>query len=118
MTAETLSLRERIWPVSVAGVRGWPLPDAAWDEACGFRADVQGWLPWAVWQSAPDWYIAFYSCDRGHAWTCGHGSVAGPGKLRGFALSPVRTMPSDAYLREHVAEPDTIRLRIVGWPER
>ena len=102
-------------PVTVEGVRGWPLPDAGWDP-CGADADLYGWLPWAVIHAGPDWYVGLYSCDRGHRWTCGYGMVAArddPG-LRVLKVSPYRIVPSAPYLHEH-GIPRPVQLEIVDW---
>jgi len=111
--------RELVWPVEIGGNRGWPLPDAAWDPCGSGRwatTSPAGWLPWAVWQADAGWYVAFYTCDRGHAWTCGYGSLAGYSELRRYRRSPARIVPTDEYLRRHVADPGAIRLRLIAWP--
>jgi hypothetical protein len=112
-----MTAREALWPVGIGNHRGWPMPDAAWDGDCP-ATDRRGWLPWAIWQARPDWYVAFYTCDRGHAWTCGHGSVAGLSELAGFRVSPFRTLPRDAYLRRHAGDPAEMRLRLIDWGRR
>jgi hypothetical protein len=112
----TPSAREVLWPAGIGHRRGWPLPDAAWDDDCPLSPP--GWLPWAIWQRDPDWYVGFYTCDQRHAWTCGHGSVAGKSELIAFRVSPSRIVPSDAYLRAHVGDPGEIRLRLIDWARR
>jgi hypothetical protein len=97
------------------------MPDIAWDEWCTpadqRRDGVVGYLPWAVEQVAPDWYLAFYTCRRGHAWACGHGAVASWPELLRFTVSPHRVMPSRSYLRAHgVARPELLRARLVTYP--
>jgi hypothetical protein len=113
--------RELIWPVGIGIHRGWPLPDLAWDQWCApadkERDGVLAYLPWAVVQERPDWYFALYTCKRGHAWSCGHGSVASWPEVSAFTVSPYRVMPSKGYLRAHsVARPELLRARLVTYP--
>lgn len=108
--------RETIWPVGIGQHRGWPMPDGAWDQLC-VRPHADGFLPWAIWQRQPDWYLGFYSCDAGHAWTCGHGVVAGWSEVSTFRRSPVERLPGRGYLREHLGvEPYQIDLTILAYP--
>ncbi len=113
--------REAAWPVGIAGTRGWPMPDGAWDDQCGQRADV-AWLPWAVWQREPDWYVAFYTCDRGHAWTCGYGFAISMQQVCAWLadgssrVSPVRIVPPSDYLQRHGFEKDSpLHLQVIDW---
>lgn len=108
--------RERIWPVGIGQHRGWPLPDGAWDQLC-VQPHADGYLPWAIWQSQPDWYLGFYTCDAGHAWTCGHGSVAGWPEIASFRRSPIQRMPSRGYIKAQLRiEPKQIDLRVLTYP--
>lgn len=95
--------------------RGWPLPDGAWDQEC-VQKHADGFLPWAIWQREPEWYIGFYTCDEGHAWCCGYGSVAGWTDVMHFRISPFQTMPTDGYLRAHVGEPEQIKAIVLAYP--
>lgn len=96
------TLRERIWPVGGQGNRrGWPMPDGAWDQMC-VKPHTEGYLPWGVWQVKSDWYVGFYSCDEGHAWTCGHSGTAGWSEIREFRVSPFSDLPPSGYLRYHL----------------
>jgi len=108
----------RAGPVTVEGVRGWPMADSAWDP-CGAEADFYGWLPWAVIPAGPGWYVGLYSCDHGHRWTCGYGMVAhrDDPDLRVLKISPYRTVPSDAYLREHGGcdIPRPVQIELIDW---
>lgn len=99
-------------PVIVEGVRGWPMPDLAGDP-CGPDADWYGWLPWAIIPAGRSWYVGLYSCDRGHAWSCGYGLVAHPEDpaLRVLKLSPCRIVPSDGYLGDALP----VRVELVDW---
>ena len=97
-------------------VRGWPMPDLAGDDCRGALLDYRGWLPWAFVQVSPDWYVGLYSCDHGHAWTCGYGMVAHPADrdLRSLRVSPRRVVPDE--LERHagiVTRP--IRLTVLDW---
>lgn len=112
---------ERLWPVAVDGVRGWPMPDCAGDPCPLKPVGPIGWRPWAVWQAASDWYVGFYTCDRGHAWTCGHGVVAGAKDmpdLREIRISPQRTIPTDDQLAPMGLDPVDLHLRLVEWSDR
>ena len=102
-------------PATVDSLRGWPMPDGAWDDDCRPADRAPGFLPWAIWQPQPDWYVGFYTCDRGHAWTCGHGAVASLEDLAAFRVSPTRRLPSDTYLRRHAGDPASIVLRLIDW---
>lgn len=114
-TRSGLPKRELIWPVGIGMHRGWPLPDGAWDDECP-EPHTDGFLPWAIWQKTPTWWIGFYSCDRGHAWTCGYGSVAGWTEVHNYRISPIHRMPSDEYLRERVGEPSQIKAIVLAYP--
>lgn len=109
-------LRERIWPVAVGTRRGWPCPDGAWDQLC-VKPHSDGFLPWAVWQCRRNWYVGFYTCDLGHAWTTGYGVVAAWPDVRGFRISPHRRLPSSGYLKHHVTKhPEEVQPVVVVYP--
>lgn len=104
-------------PIIIEGVRGWPMPDCAWDP-CGAEADYDGWLPWAVIRSGPAWYLGLYSCDRGHVWTCGYSLVADSDdpELARLKLSPRRLVPPDDYLRQHGGDLTIpVRVELIDW---
>jgi hypothetical protein len=108
--------RELIWPVGIGQHRGWPLPDGAWDQLC-VQPHSDGFLPWAIWQTKPDWYLGFYTCEAGHAWTCGHGVVAGWSEIASFRRSPFRRLPNRGYIKAQLrVEPDQINLRVLDYP--
>lgn len=111
--------RAKPWPVSVDGTAGWPMPDISGDPCPLLPFGPIGWRPWATWQVARDWYIAFYSCERGHAWLCGYGLVGGAKdlpELRQILVSPHRILPTDEEFRLLDIDPGEIRLRLVRWP--
>jgi len=125
MTARTRTrpTTPRDGPITIEGdprdggrVTGWPDPDCAWDDECpGIHSD--GYLPWAIIRTAPDWYTALYSCDQGHAWTCAYNVVmnANDPAIQHLKLSPHRIVPSDTYFREHTNPPRPIQIELIDW---
>lgn len=119
------SIRERVWPVSegirpgaTVNRRGWPLPDGSWDQWC-VKPHFDGFLPWGVWQTRHDWWVGFYTCDQGHAWTCGHSGTAGWSEIYTFRVSPVERLPDRGYLKVHLPSAfDPAAVRRVDYPGR
>lgn len=94
------------------------MPDGAWDQEC-VAPHADGFLPWAAWQRDKDWYVGFYTCDQGHAWTCGHGVTAGWSEIHTYRHSPTRRLPVRGYLRYHLGvEPYEIALTILAYPDQ
>jgi hypothetical protein len=106
---------DRLGPVTVDGVRGWPMPDCSGD-ACSFDLAYRGWLPWAIVPDGPDWYVGLYGCDHGHVWACGYGMVAHPDDpgLRQLRVSPVRTLPSAETL-VRMGLPRSPKVSVIDW---
>lgn len=106
--------RNEVWPVGIGQRRGWPLPDGAWDERCGTH--TADFLPWAVSQVQPNWYIGFYSCPLRHGWTCGFGTVAGWSEIASIQISPFEISPTADYLFRHGINPAAMDVRRVTYP--
>ena len=102
-------------PLILDGRPGWPMPDCAWDP-CYPNSDHHGWLPWAIIRG-DDWYTGLYSCDKGHAWTCGYSLLIRheDPDLAQLKISPHRIVPSDAYFREHTNPPRPIQIELIDW---
>lgn len=115
-------------PIVIEGVCGWPLPDIAWDSCIDAGGPYRnGWLPWAVmplrspWYKGRgfDWYVGFYSCDRGHVWTCGYADVLTTeeqlSEVRSWLVSPLRTVPSPEYLAQRDWIGPLVGLQTIDW---